>query len=174
MTISAERKYSRLMRLRRICGYGAAISVAPYLLIKIVWTFGIFLPTEQMGDASWRIINAVTAVLAAIGIFLAMAFCRPLGERLPAWLFGLVPVYSLPCCWLHRFWALQLWYGIKKQVPPTSGSTSRFSSWSHFSGSASSCRLHWRGMQWHVGQRHWVAQLTTRGCRAILYNCRSS
>ncbi|MGK8688611.1 hypothetical protein ACRS5F_27630 [Bacillus cereus] len=89
MTISAERKYSRLMRLRRICGYGAAISVAPYLLIKILWTFGLFLPTEQMGDASWRIINAVTAVLAAIGIFLAMAFCRPWGERLPAWLVAL-------------------------------------------------------------------------------------
>lgn len=89
MTISAERKYSRLMRLRRICGYGAAISVAPYLLIKILWTFGLFLPTEQMGDASWRIINAVTAVLAAIGIFLAMAFCRLWGERLPAWLVAL-------------------------------------------------------------------------------------
>lgn len=102
MTISAERKYSRLMRLRRICGYGAAISVAPYLLIKIIWTFGLFLPTEQMGDASWRIINAVTAVLAAIGIFLAMAFCRPWGSGyLRGWLlypFGLVLVYSFPCC----------------------------------------------------------------------------
>ncbi|PGU01302.1 hypothetical protein [Bacillus cereus] len=89
MTISAERKASRLMRLRRICGYSAAIAVTPYLLIKIVWTFGFFLPTEQMGDANWRIINAVTAVLAAIGILLAMAFCRPWGERLPAWLVAL-------------------------------------------------------------------------------------
>lgn len=89
MAISAERKALRLMRLRRICGYSAAIAVTPYLLIKIVWTFGFFLPTEQMGDASWRIINAVTAVLAAIGILLAMAFCRPWGERLPAWLVAL-------------------------------------------------------------------------------------
>ncbi|WP_144551110.1 hypothetical protein [Bacillus mycoides] len=92
MTLNAKRKDSRLMRLRRICGYGAAIAVAPYLLIKIVWTFGLFLPTEQMGHASWRIINAVTAVLAAIGILLAMAFCRPWGERLPAWLVA-IPIW---------------------------------------------------------------------------------
>lgn len=92
MTLNAKRKDSRLMRLRRICGYGAAIAVAPYLLIKIVWTFGLFLPTEQMGDASWRIINAVTAVLAAIGILLAMAFFRPWGERLPAWLVA-IPIW---------------------------------------------------------------------------------
>ncbi len=89
MTIRAERKTSKLMRLRRICGYSAAIAVTPYLLIKIVWTFGLFLPTEQMSDPNWRIINAVTAVLAAIGILLAMAFCRPWGERLPAWVVAL-------------------------------------------------------------------------------------
>lgn len=89
MASSAERKVSKLMKLRRICGYGAAMAVTPYLLIKILWTLGLFLPTEQMADTSWRIINAVTAVLAAIGIFLALAFCRPWGERLPAWLVAL-------------------------------------------------------------------------------------
>ncbi|WHY61803.1 hypothetical protein [Cytobacillus firmus] len=82
----------RLMKMRRICGYGAAIAVTPYLLIKIAWTFGFFLPTEQMGEASWRGINAATAVIAAVGILLAMAFCRPWGERLPAWLVAL-PVW---------------------------------------------------------------------------------
>lgn len=81
------------MKMRRICGYGAAIAVGPYLLIKVVWTFGLFIPTEQMGDASWRAINAATAVIAAVGILLAMAFCRPWGERLPAWLVGL-PVWA--------------------------------------------------------------------------------
>lgn len=102
MKISVKRQASRLIGLRRICGYGAAIAVTPYLLIKIVWTFGFFLPTEQMGEANWRIINAVTAVLAAIGILLAMAFCRPWGsDYLRGWLlypFGLVPVCSFPCC----------------------------------------------------------------------------
>ncbi|MCJ8014719.1 hypothetical protein MUG84_23850 [Paenibacillus sp. KQZ6P-2] len=78
--------------MRIVCGYGAAIAVTPYLLIKIAWSFGLFIPTEQMGDTSWRMINASTAVLAAVGILLAMAFCRPWGERLPAWLVSL-PVW---------------------------------------------------------------------------------
>jgi len=92
MAVTAEKATSRLMKMRSICGYGAAIAVTPYLLIKIAWTFGLFLPTEQMGDASWRAINAATVVVAAIGILLAMAFCRPWGERLPAWLVAL-PVW---------------------------------------------------------------------------------
>lgn len=83
---------SRRMAMRRVGGYAAAIGVTPYLLIKIAWTFGLFLPTEQMGDASWRAINATTVLLAAVGILLAMAFCRPWGERLPAWLVAL-PVW---------------------------------------------------------------------------------
>jgi hypothetical protein len=74
------------MKMRRIWGYGAAVAVSPYLLIKIAWTFGLFMPTDQMGDPSWRIANAVTIILAAAGILLAMAFCRPWGERLPTWL----------------------------------------------------------------------------------------
>lgn len=89
---TAEQPSSRIMKLRRVCGYGAAIAVTPYLLIKIAWTFGLFLPTEQMGDASWRAINAATVVVAAVGILLAMAFSRPWGERLPAWLVAL-PVW---------------------------------------------------------------------------------
>ncbi len=72
--------------MRKIGGYGAAIALTPYLLIKIAWTFGMFLPNESMGDPNWRAINATTAVLALVGILLAMAFSRPWGERLPAWL----------------------------------------------------------------------------------------
>lgn len=83
---------SQLMRLRRFSGYGVVIAVTPYLLIKIAWTVGLFLPTEQMGEASWRAINASTAALAAVAILLAMAFCRPWGERLPAWVVAL-PVW---------------------------------------------------------------------------------
>jgi hypothetical protein len=86
---NTDQASSPLIKMRRIFGYGAAIAVTPYLLIKIAWTFGLFLPTEQMGDVSWRGINAVTAVVAAVGILLAMAFCRPWGERLPAWLVAL-------------------------------------------------------------------------------------
>lgn len=80
------------MRMRRVCGYCAALAVTPYLLIKIAWTFGIFVPTEQMREADWRAINATTAVLAGVGVLLAMALSRPWGERLPAWLVAL-PVW---------------------------------------------------------------------------------
>jgi hypothetical protein len=81
-----------LIKIRHVAGHGAAIAVTPYLLIKILWTFGLFLPTGKMDEANWRVINATTAVLAAIGILLAMAFTRPWGERLPAWLVAL-PVW---------------------------------------------------------------------------------
>jgi len=77
---------SPLLKTRRVGGYGVAIAVMPYLAIKILWTFGLFLPTEQMGESSWRTINAATVVLAVVAIMLAMAFCMPWGERLPAWL----------------------------------------------------------------------------------------
>ncbi|GAB3128686.1 hypothetical protein GCM10027160_54430 [Streptomyces calidiresistens] len=92
MTATAERPTDRLTKMRRISGYGAAIAVTPYLLIKIVWSFGLFIPTEEMGGADWRAINAATAILAAVGILLALAFSRPWGERLPAWLVAL-PVW---------------------------------------------------------------------------------
>lgn len=81
-----EHHTPKFMKMRTIWGYSAAIAVTPYLLIKIAWTFGLFMPTEAMGDPGWRIANAVTMILAAAGILLAMALCRPWGERLPAWL----------------------------------------------------------------------------------------
>ncbi|WP_218940507.1 hypothetical protein [Streptomyces sp. Ru87] len=82
----------RPARLRTVGGLAAAAAVTPYLLIKIVWSFGLFLPTEEMAGADWRAVNAVTALLAAAGIGLAMAFSRPWGERLPAWTVAL-PVW---------------------------------------------------------------------------------
>lgn len=82
----------RWTRLRGIGGLGAAVAVTPYLLIKIVWSFGLLVPTEEMAGADWRAVNAATACLAAVGIALAAAFSRPWGERLPAWLVAL-PVW---------------------------------------------------------------------------------
>ncbi|WP_145038386.1 hypothetical protein [Paenibacillus sp. Y412MC10] len=92
MAMSKELHAPLWKKMRRICGYGAAISVLPYLLIKIAWTLGFFIPTEQMGDVSWRAINAATVVLAMIGILLALAFSMPWGERLPAWLVA-IPIW---------------------------------------------------------------------------------
>jgi hypothetical protein len=92
MTVTTELPIDRLTRFRRIGGTGAAIAVTPYLLIKVVWTFGFFIPTEEMSGVDWRVINAATAFLAAVGILLALAFSRPWGERLPTWLVAL-PVW---------------------------------------------------------------------------------
>jgi hypothetical protein len=92
MNPTREWSASRGMQIRAVAGYGTVIAATPYLLIKIAWTLGFFLPTEQMGDASWRAVNAATAVCAAVGILLALAFCMPWGERLPAWLVAL-PVW---------------------------------------------------------------------------------
>lgn len=82
----------RWARLRRVGGFGAAVAVTPYLLIKVVWSFGLLVPTEEMAGADWRVVNAVTALLAAVGVALALAFTRPWGERLPVWLVAL-PVW---------------------------------------------------------------------------------
>lgn len=92
MTTTVEQPATRSMRMRKIGGYGAAIAVTPYLVIKIAWTLGLFLPTEKMGQANWRAINATTAVLTLVGILLGIAFVKPWGERLPAWLIAL-PVW---------------------------------------------------------------------------------
>lgn len=85
MIAAAEGSTSRSTLMRKIGDYGAAVAVTPYLLIKIAWTFGMFLPYESMGDPNWRTINATTALLALVTILLALAFSRPWGERLPAW-----------------------------------------------------------------------------------------
>lgn len=92
MSVSKKQHFSRLLEMRKLWGYGATIAVMPYLLIKIAWTLGLFLPTEQMNDISWRSINAATVVLATVGILLALAFSRSWGERLPVWMV-ILPVW---------------------------------------------------------------------------------
>ena len=85
---------------RRVAGYGVAIAMAPYLLLKIAWTLGLILPAAHLGEAGWRMTNAATAVLAAAAIVLSMACCRPWGEKLPA------PLVALP-----------LWVGTGLLIP---------------------------------------------------------
>lgn len=84
--MTVKKTISQLIKKRKIWGYSTAVAIMPYLLIKIAWTFGLFMPTEQMGDPSWRTANAITIVLAAVGILVAFAFSMRWGEKLPAWL----------------------------------------------------------------------------------------
>ncbi|MEO3754578.1 hypothetical protein [Streptomyces sp. B6B3] len=71
----------------RIGGYGAALAMTPYLVIKISWVVGALfglLPTG--GDATlaeWVVLNGATVVMAGVGIALALALVRPWGMRIP-------------------------------------------------------------------------------------------
>ncbi|MGQ4666712.1 hypothetical protein ACUIJN_12915 [Metabacillus halosaccharovorans] len=84
--MNGKKIVSQLIKKRKFWGYSTVIAITPYLLIKIAWTFGVFMPTEQMGDPSWRTANVITIILAAVGILVAFAFSMPWGEKLPAWL----------------------------------------------------------------------------------------
>lgn len=74
MKVMTELPVSRIGKMRRVCGYAAAIAVTPYLLIKIVWTFGLFLPTEQMGAADFWAYEQIFVMISLVGV----GICLPL------------------------------------------------------------------------------------------------
>ncbi|MFF3016700.1 hypothetical protein [Streptomyces sp. NPDC057939] len=84
-------------RAGRIAAHGAALALAPYLVIKVVWVAGALagaLPVGQgLGLAEWVVLNTVTVVMAAIGIVMSLALVRPWGMRIP-----LAPVAF--CAWV--------------------------------------------------------------------------
>ncbi|QHC23265.1 hypothetical protein [Streptomyces sp. GS7] len=77
-------------RVGRCAGYGAALAVSPYLLIKVSWVVGSLLGLAPIGEgfnlAGWVLLNTVTIGMAGIGIALALALVRPWGMRIPGWL----------------------------------------------------------------------------------------
>ncbi|MFF4159393.1 hypothetical protein [Streptomyces sp. NPDC001678] len=77
-------------RVGRCAGYGAALAMAPYLLIKVSWVVGSLLGLAPIGEgfnlAGWVLLNTVTIGMAGIGITLALALVRPWGMRAPGWL----------------------------------------------------------------------------------------
>ncbi|WP_405786105.1 hypothetical protein [Streptomyces sp. NBC_01367] len=74
-------------RVGRRAGYGAALALLPYLLIKVSWVVGSLLGLLPVGNgfgkAEWVVLNTVTVGMAAIGIALALALVRPWGMRIP-------------------------------------------------------------------------------------------
>ncbi|MEO3766977.1 hypothetical protein [Streptomyces sp. B5E4] len=77
-------------RVGRWSGYGAALALAPYALIKVSWVVGALLGVAPVGGgfdlAGWLLLNTVTIGMAGIGIALGLALVRPWGMRIPAWL----------------------------------------------------------------------------------------
>jgi hypothetical protein len=74
-------------RIGRRAGYGAALALAPYLLIKLSWVIGSLLGLAPIGEgfnlAGWVLLNTVTIAMAGTGIALALALVRPWGMRIP-------------------------------------------------------------------------------------------
>ncbi|MFJ2772470.1 hypothetical protein [Streptomyces sp. NPDC087300] len=74
-------------RAGRIGGYGAALALTPYLVIKVSWVLGSLLGLAPVGAgfdvAGWVALNTVTVGMAATGIAVALALVRPWGARLP-------------------------------------------------------------------------------------------
>jgi hypothetical protein len=95
--VSAGRDEGRRISFGEVAGYGAALTMTPYLLIKISWVIGALsglLPrTEQLSVAGFVVLNMVTIGMAATGIALALALVRPWGRRIPA-------LAVLSCAWI--------------------------------------------------------------------------
>lgn len=72
--------------VRRIAGHGAAACLSLYLLVKVVWVVAGLsgaVPSD-VGGADWIVLNAVTVVMAAVGVALGLALARDWGRRAPA------------------------------------------------------------------------------------------
>jgi hypothetical protein len=95
--VSSGQNEGRRISVGEIAGYGAALTMTPYLLIKISWVIGALsglLPrTEQLSVAGYVVLNMVTIGMAATGILLALALVRPWGQRIPA-------LAVLSCAWI--------------------------------------------------------------------------
>jgi hypothetical protein len=80
---------SRQRTLRWLAGYVAVMSALPYLALKLVWlgggTLGVADPA-MMRETSMVVLNAITAGMDVVAIFLALAFTHDWGSRVPPWL----------------------------------------------------------------------------------------
>ncbi|GAA2415994.1 hypothetical protein GCM10010191_27960 [Actinomadura vinacea] len=72
--------------LRRLAGYAAALSMALYLVVKVVWVAAALLGDgpDGFGTAGWVVLNSVTIAMAATGVALGLALAQRWGRRLPA------------------------------------------------------------------------------------------
>ncbi|MFD8939586.1 hypothetical protein ACFV0R_30785 [Streptomyces sp. NPDC059578] len=78
---------SRWDRVGQCAAYGAALALAPYLLIKVSWVVGSLLGLLPVGagfgKAEWVVLNSATIAMAGVGIAVALALVRPWGMRIP-------------------------------------------------------------------------------------------
>jgi hypothetical protein len=77
---------ARWSAVRRLAGYVAALSMALYLAVKVIWVAAALLghAPDDFGTAGWVMLNAVTVAMAVAGVVLGLALAQRWGRRLPA------------------------------------------------------------------------------------------
>ncbi|MEU7852653.1 hypothetical protein [Nonomuraea sp. NPDC049141] len=77
---------ARWSGVRRLAGYTAALGMALYLAVKVVWVVAALLGhgPDDYSTGDWVALNAVTVLMAVTGIGLGLALAQPWGRRLPA------------------------------------------------------------------------------------------
>ncbi|WP_214414540.1 hypothetical protein [Sphaerisporangium fuscum] len=72
---------ARWVAVRKTAGYGAALTMSFYLVVKLIWIAALL---RGGGQAGMVVLNAVTVGMSATGVTLGLALARPWGRRLPA------------------------------------------------------------------------------------------
>jgi len=69
-----------------LAGYGAALSMGLYLVVKVVWVIAALFghAPDDFGSADWILLNATTVVMSGTGVALGLALAQRWGLRLPA------------------------------------------------------------------------------------------
>ncbi|MEU5883039.1 hypothetical protein [Spirillospora sp. NPDC047279] len=76
----------RWSAVRRLAGYGAALTMSCYLGVKAVWVVaGLFgHGPSGMRLAEWLLLNVATVGMSGVGVALGLALAQPWGRGLPA------------------------------------------------------------------------------------------
>ena len=85
-------------RLGTAAAWISAIFCLPYLVLKVVWAFGVPLGIADrsvLDSDGWVAANALMAAIELAGLLVVLALIRPWSHRLPAWLL-LFPVWVGP------------------------------------------------------------------------------
>ncbi|MGI5327252.1 hypothetical protein [Actinomadura nitritigenes] len=77
---------ARWSAMRVAGGYGAALSLSLYLLVKVVWVVAALLghTPSSFSDGDWIVLNAVTVAMSVVGVVLGLVLAQRWGRRVPA------------------------------------------------------------------------------------------
>ncbi|MBO2451713.1 hypothetical protein J4573_31800 [Actinomadura barringtoniae] len=77
---------ARWSGLRVLAGYGAALCMGLYLLVKVIWVVAALFghAPDDFGSTDWIALNATTVVMSGTGVALGLAMAQRWGFRLPA------------------------------------------------------------------------------------------